>query len=223
MRVIVYTAILGTCDSLKPAPAFADRSVCFVDNPADYPDPKGWELIAHAYTGDPRREAWRLRCVPHELFPEYGRVIWIDASFTLTDLQSLLLDAGHAPIAALRHHARHSCFTEGDTIIKVKQARSEDVWPQMQQYARDGFKPKHLSISCIIVRDDSDTARQFNETWASEIRRHLGDNTQLSLDYSAWLNGTEIKSLVGTRHKNPYSTHDHLDHKKRRKPYQVPA
>lgn len=221
---IVFTAILGGSDRLKPAPAGADRCVCFVDDVRSYPDVRGWELLEQRLDGrDPRRLAWWLRCVPHLLFHDYDRVIWIDASFTLTDLPRLLGDTGDAPIAALRHHTRSSCYEEGQAVVRSAQARAHDVLPQLDTYRKAGYHPRWLSISCILVRDRSQTVQRFNETWASQIERHLGDNTQLSLDYSAWKNGTEIRALKGTRHDNPYSVHDHADHKRRRRPYWVPA
>lgn len=236
--IIVYTAILGTCDSLKPAPAGADRCVCFVDNPADYPDAKGWELVKHVYTGDPRREAWRLRCVPHELFrmdtthyrssgPEsvtmYDRVIWIDASFTLTNLPLLLRDAGTAKVAAIRHHRRSDIYAEAAELVKVGSARQVDVDAQVAAYTKAGYRSTVLSISCIVVRDNSEQARRFSETWDDQIRNFLGDNTQLSIDFAAWANAFAIHPLRGTRLDNPYAVHDGADHKKRRRPYQVPA
>lgn len=222
---IVFTAILGGSDRLKPAPRGADRCVCFVTDRADYPEPHGWELIEVVLKDgeDPRRAAWYLRAVPHEWFQGYSRVVWIDASFTLTDLQRLLADAGAAPIAALRHHTRRSCYAEGQTLVHVKQARPQDIVRQLGVYRKAGFVSRHLSISCMIVRDASDTARLFNDTWRREIDLHPGDNTQVSLDYAAWMHGTEITALTGTRHENPYSVHDHLDHKRRRRPYVVPA
>lgn len=221
---IVFTTILGGSDSLKPAPVGADWCVCFVDDVSGYPDAKGWDLREVAIDGDPRRQAWLMRCRPHALFEEsYDRVVWIDASFSLTHLSPLLRDAGAAPIAALRHHARTSVYVEAETLVKIGQARREDVGTQMDAYRREGFTSRHLSISCILVRDQSEVARQFNETWANEIDTYLGDNTQLSLDYSAWKHGTEIRALKGIRHDNPYSVHDHSDHKRRRKPYWVPA
>ena len=221
---LVYTAILGGCDSLKPAPEGADRAVCFVDDAAAYHDALGWTLVPYhvSATADPRREAWHLRAVPHRLFFDYTRVVWIDASFTLTDMPKLMRDTGKAPVAALRHHARSSCYTEANEIVRVGQARAEDIEPQMAAYRRAGFIPKHLSISCIVVRDRSEQAVAFSETWDEQTAKHVGDNTQLSLDYSAWAHNLEIAPLRGTRHENPYSVHDHRDHKKRRKPYRIP-
>jgi hypothetical protein len=217
VRVIVYTTILGQSDSLKPSPTGADRCVCITDQP--YQDANGWELHVQPASGDPRRTAWHLRCVPHKLFPDYDRVVWIDASFTLTNLPKLLKDAGTSEIAALRHHARFSCYQEAFEIAKIGQATKDDVTRQMTAYRKAGFVPNHLSISCIIVRSHSAKVQAFNETWAYEIAQHPGDNTQLSLDYSAWINGLEIAALKGVRKDNPYAVHDHADHKKRRKPY----
>lgn len=218
MSVIVYTTILGASDSLKPAPIGADQCVCFVDNPADYPDPKGWEL-RRAITDSPRRTAWHLRCVPHMLFAQYERVIWIDASFTLIDLPRLLKDAGTASIAAIRHHRRNTYVQELDALVKVKQATHAQAEQQINDYQATGFTPTHLSISCLIVRSGSETVQRFNETWDREIQAHPGDNTQVSLDYAAWKHGMTIKALQGTRHVNPYATHDARDHRRRRQPY----
>lgn len=220
---VVFTTIFGGSDSLKPAPTGADHCVCFTDAIGEHDTTQqGWTLFGQA-VGEPRRDAWRMRCKSIELFPQADRTVWIDASFTLTDLPRLLRDAGTAPIAALRHHRRASITQEAKELVAVGQARQRDIDRQLDDYAEVGFAASHLSISCVIVRDRSEPVRRFNETWAAQIETHLGDNTQLSLDYSAWANGLTIAPLRGTRHQNPYSTHDHADHKKRRKPYQLPG
>jgi hypothetical protein len=215
--VIVFTAILGGSDSLKPAPADADRCVCFTDG--KHRDAKGWELVQTTAAGDPRRTAWHLRCVPHDLFKGYSRVVWIDASFTLTNLPRLLHDTGKESISALRHHERNSCYREGRRLVRNRQATGEEIEAQLAAYEAEKFQPEHLSISCVIVRDRSEAVHRFNETWDQQIQTWPGDNTQVSLDYSAWKSGLTIHCLKGTRHQNPYARHDHLDHLKRRRPY----
>lgn len=222
MNVIVYTAILGDSDSLKPAPKGV-RAICYVDAAHRYNDPQGWEFAPVHYQGDPRREAWRLRCVPHELFPAYDRVVWIDASYALHDVPRLIRDAGTAPIAALRHHKRASVYAEGAEIVKVGQAPRADVDRQLATYRSEGFHPNHLSVSCILVRTGASLVREFNDTWDEQIQRHRGDNTQLSLDYAAWKHGLTIHALKGSRLDNPYATHDAKDHKRRRRPYDTEA
>ncbi len=219
--VIVYTAILGGSDSLKPAPVGADRCVCFVDDAQEYTDTLGWILLSwrwHAVLSS-RREAWRLRCLPHSVFDDYDTVVWVDASFTVTDLPRLLRDSAGHDLSGLRHHKRNSCYEEGEEVVKNGQSALMDVWAQMSGYEHAGFKPSALTISCILVRQNNPRVTAFNELWDREIRTHPGDNTQLSLDYCAWKTGIGVHHLQGVRKDNPYAVHDHADHKRRRKPY----
>lgn len=219
MSVVVYTTIFGGSDSLKRAPSGASRCVCFVDDPSIYSgDTRGWELVKHA-ASDPRREAWHLRCVAHNLFRDARKTVWVDASFTITDLNRLLLDSSGHALSALRHHARHSCYDEGREVVRVGQSDQTSVSMQLNGYRREGFQPDELSISCIIVRENTSDVMAFNEAWDAEIKQHSGDNTQLSLDYCAWKTGVGVHHLHGVRKSNPYAIHDHTDHKKRRKAY----
>lgn len=220
MKTIVYTTIFGESDSLKPAPVGADLCVCFVDSLSYDHDPKGWELKLWSPDRGPRREAWYLRCVPHLLFEGYDRVVWIDASFTLTDLPLLLDHCGSMPICALKHDLRRDCYQEGQRLVDIGQSRIDDIVPQLEGYRRAGFAmTSRLSIACVLVRDHSPAVQKFNETWDREIKAHPGDNTQVSLDYSAWKHGLTIYALQGTRKANPYASHDHLDHRRRRRAY----
>ncbi len=217
--VIVYTAILGGSDSLKPAPTGADRCVCYVDEPWDYDDSKGWELRRWLIESNSRREAWHVRCLPPFTFTPYDTVVWVDASFTVTDLPRLLRDSAGHDLSGLRHHKRHSCYDEGKELVKIGQASPNEYRAQMTQYADEGFQPQELTISCVLVRQNNPRVTAFNELWDSEIRKHPGDNTQLSLDYCAWKTGVGVHHLQGVRKDNPYAVHDHADHKRRRKPY----
>lgn len=223
-RVIVYTAIMGDCDSLKPAPVGADKCYLYTDSPYNQWVGSGWTVIPNMVLGgDNRLEAWRLRCVSHELFPDVETSVWIDASFTLHDLPKLLADSGKAPISALRHHERRSCYSEAKRLVKIGQSSKADIDRQIRRYQREGFSLPYLSISCVLVRQRTKAVQQFNETWLDQIQQYPGDNTQVSLDYSAWKHGLEIRALQGNRHENPYAIHDHADHRSRRRPYRQEA
>lgn len=227
MKVIVFTAIVGRCDSLKPAPSGADRAVLFTDRlemvHQNDDESLGWQ-IAYVSAANPRRHAWELRCRPHNYLAAFNldegdRSIWIDASYTLTDLPKLIKDASGSDIAALPHQKRKNCYEEGAEIIRIGQAGAADVQRQLDGYRREGFAPESLSVSCIIVRTNAPRVIDFNERWSAEIQKHPGDNTQISLEYCAWKAGLSIKRLTGTRHTNPYAQHDHADHKRQRQPY----
>lgn len=238
--VIVYTAILGGCDSLKPAPKGADRCVCISNDTSHLKATNGWSIawledVSTYQVGvdptekpwlhnDPRRLAWWMRCIPNQVLPglihvQYDTVVWVDASFTVTDLPKLLRDSAGHELSALRHHKRHSCYDEGVEVVKNGQSDAADVSEQLSGYRREGFNPYELSISCILVRQNTQKVTAFNELWDAEIQKHPGDNTQLSIDYCAWKTGVGVHHLQGVRKDNPYAVHDHADHKRRRKPY----
>lgn len=218
---VVFTTIFGASDSLKKAPSGASRCVCFVDDPGIYAgETRGWELVQHP-AANPRREAWHLRCIPHVLFPEARKSVWIDASFTLTDLDKLLLDSAGHPLSGLKHQARKNCYEEGREIIRIGQWDAVPVEKQLDQYRREGYHEDRLTIACILVREHTPSVARFNDLWDAEIQAHPGDNTQLSLDYCAWKTGIGVHHLTGVRKDNPYATHDHRDHKNRRVPYLV--
>jgi len=219
VSLIVYTTIFGQSDHLKKAPSGASRCVCFVDDPSVYVGrTRGWELIQHL-APNPRRTAWYLRCIPHLLFPQADKTIWIDASFTLWDLPQLLLDASGHDLAVFQHNSRTSPYTEGQHIVHIRQAGALDVQRQLQQYAAEGFPGDRLSTAGLMVRTTSPRVQAFNERWAAEIAEHPGDNTQLSLDYAAWKVGLHIHHIKGTYKNNPYAHHNYKDHLDGRKPY----
>lgn len=219
--VIVYTAILGGSDSLKPAPAGADRCVCFSDG-GHISDSKGWEIEPQFYRDDhvdSRRAAWHLRCVPNRLFGVYDTVVWVDASFTMTDLPRLLKDAEGHELAGLKHHKRADCYQEGAEIIRIGQADAGDVTAQLSAYRKEGFRPSGLTIGCILVRQNTPQVNAFNERWDAEIKCHPGDNCQLSIDYAAWKHGLSWHHLGSEYKDNPYAKYNQKDHKLRRNPY----
>jgi hypothetical protein len=215
---VVYTALLGGSDTLKPAPiGLADRCVCFTDAPAQ--DPKNWMLVPWSVIEDPRRDAWRLRCRPDLLFPTADRVLWLDASFEMLDVAALFRDAGDAELAGLHHHERSSCYAEGEELIAIGQS---DEWPvrnQLTIYDELGFVPSGLTTAGILLRRRTPRVLAFNRLWEAEIARHPGDNTQLSLDYAAWIVGLPIVHLQGTYPDNPYVFYNGEDHHAHRRPY----
>ena len=79
-RVVIYTAVSGNYDELKP-PAFRPPNcdfVVFTDQPLHA---EGWEVRPFNYRSpDPVRAARFVKLHPHIYFPEYEHSIWIDAN-----------------------------------------------------------------------------------------------------------------------------------------------
>lgn len=218
MKTILYTAILRGSDALKPAPPGVE-AICFVDYPNAVRDARGWTIVPHVYDGDPRREAWRLRCKADLLFGEYDRAVWIDASFRYVDFARLLDDAGDGELVGMRHPHRSSAYDEGPVLVEEGRGCAAGVQAQLAAYRAEGFEPSNLTTAGILVRRPTPKIVRFNRLWQWEIERWRDDNTQLSLDYCAWKVGLEIEYLEGSYIDNPYITYDHEDHKLRWRPY----
>lgn len=215
--IVVYTTIFAESDLLKPAPAGADRAVCFVDRPVAAA--LGWEIRELPPPRDPRRTAWRMRALAHESFPDATVAVWADASFAICNLPRLLQDAGETPIAGLRHPERSSCYEEGAEVVALGQSDAVAVEAQLARYRRAGFAPTALTAANILVRRHAPAVIAFNEHWAAELQRWPDDNAQLSLDYCAWRAGLAVHYLEGTYTANPYMHFDAGDHHVRRRPY----
>jgi hypothetical protein len=233
--IVLYTAILGDSDSLKPAPREPDRCVCFTDDvagtqasgmirlePGKLIDPScGWDVRPWTITeAGARRDAWRLRCGSTTLFPKAGITVWLDASFDVKDFGRLIADfrALNVDAASMRHPERTTCYDEGREIIRLGQSEDAIVRAQLLEYERDGFMPKSLSSAGVLIRRRTPRVEAFNRLWHEHIQR-FGDNTQVSLDYCAWKVGLTIGYLKGTYPDNPYMAFDGEDHHARRRPY----
>lgn len=232
--IVLYTAILGESDSLKKAPRHPDRCICFSDDPVGteqaYIDDPGfivkrnrpdWDIRLWNITEDgARRDAWRLRCESTTLFPKADITVWVDASFVVRDFPRLIEDfrALNVDAAAFPHHERTTCYDEGREIVRLGQSRDAIVRAQLLEYERDGFMPKSLSTTGVLIRRRTPLVNAFNRLWLQHIQR-FGDNTLVSIDYCAWKVGLTIGRLQGTYPNNPYAAFDGEDHHARRRPY----
>lgn len=216
--IVLYTALFGGSDRLKPAPAgVVDRCVCFTDDPTL--KPQGWELVPYTVVSDPRREAWILRCQADRLFPDADVVIWLDASLEILDLPRLIHDAAPFDLAGLAHPERSSSYDEAAELIAIGQGDPESLRAQVAAYRAEGFPGAGLTTSGILVRRNTQAVVALNTIWAEELVKYAGDNTQVSLDYAAWRVGLPVAHLAGTYIDTPYVVYDHEEHHRRRRPY----
>lgn len=220
--IVLYTAILGGSDRLKPAPSVgADRCICFTDDTRLVQNAQGWEIrLQPVGEGDnPRRLAWQLRCRSHVWFPGADLVVWLDASMFIRDFPRLVGDAGDADLVGMRHPERTSCVDEAEVLVADEKATLEGVTRQVDAYLADGYVPLSLTTAGILLRRHTPRVCAFNRRWASELARYPDDNTQLSLDYCAWKEGVPMTYVAGTYIDNPYLLYDHEEHARRRRPY----
>lgn len=228
MNVVVYTASIGTAE-LPPAPHVRDphvKYVCVSDQLMPIP---GWERMEVSRSANPRRAARRAKALSHRLFPTADFAIWIDASFELQVLPTVLINdmmTTGCVVAGFRHPDRRRIRDEASVIIENKMARPQDVERQLAAYQSDGFDTEEsrqafLTTTGLMVRAHTPLVREFNERWWHEMKAHtLRD--QLSIDYCAWKMGLSIGYLFGHYRANPYARYDRRKHRRDRAPEGAP-
>jgi hypothetical protein len=214
MRTVLYTALFGGSDTLKPAPPGPDRCLCFTDDRAL--SGHGWEM-AYSTVAHPRRAARALKTGAHLLFPEADRIVWVDGSMTITDWPHLVRDVGEAELACLPHPDRATCYEEGDTVIRLRIADPTLIRHALATYRAEGFAPTRLSTTGVLVRRQTTRTAAFNQLWRAQLDRY-GTNDQVHVDYCAWRVGLPMTDLQGHYRDNPYMRYDQADHHRRRTP-----
>lgn len=137
MSVVVYTAIYGEFDTLKPHPAHPRVAAwrCYTDDPELACD--GWETIVEPPRyPTPRLAAKWWKCHPPA---DADWSVWMDGSLRLihaeyVDVLAGLLD--QADIALFRHHRRSTIRDEAQACLDLqpRKVAGVDVHGQVDRY-----------------------------------------------------------------------------------------
>jgi hypothetical protein len=205
-NIVVYTAIAGGYDTVKPQPrrfAAEGRFVAFVDDPAAVSRCPPWSVYPFTETHpDPCRTAKRYKVLPHQLFPDADYSLWIDGNVTLRLSGSLcalieeFLD--DVDLCVFRHPQRSCLFAEAEVC---KQQRLDDpslIDAQVTRYRSEGV-PENLGLveASVLLRRHSSAIATFNEAWWNEIKNG-SRRDQISFNYVAYRQGLRYGEFPGT-------------------------
>jgi len=216
-KIVVYTAIFGTCDGLLPQkPQKGIDYVCFSDR---IRKASPWKVrVVDAYSEDPVRSAKIFKILPHRYFPDHEWSIWIDGNYLINgEVAKLISTLPTSPAMACFDHrntaedARGCIYKEYEAILELGQStgRFKDdpalMKQQTERYEREGFPHNQGLISggvlCRRHHDPKNIACM--EMWWKEIcggsRRD-----QLSFNYVAWKLGFSPYYLPGNIRNNAW-------------------
>lgn len=218
MRVVVYTAIVGDGDTLRPplCEQPADISfVCFTDR--KFPDPGPWDVrpVSH-FVRDPRRTARWHKINSHLLFPQYDVSVWVDGSLQLrvaADKLAAQALAGHNVLAAFKHPERDCTYAEHLACRRLRKDDPLVMQRQMDHYKFLGYPPHNgLAETGCVVRTPA--AADFEREWWATLDR-FSHRDQLSFDFAAWRLKLGYGHLPGSARKSPaFVYHPHRRAKK---------
>jgi len=158
-RVVIYTAVSGSYDDLKP-PAFRPPHcdfVVFSDQPLDV---EGWQVRPLNYLHpDPTRAARFVKLHPHLYFPDYEHSIWLDGNIGVHgDIREFFRRLKDDMFLGIFVHPLRDCiYVEGDECIKRKKDDPEIINRHVARYREAGFPEKSgLWETNVVIRRHND-------------------------------------------------------------------
>lgn len=190
MKYVVYTAILGGKDDLKP-PREVDAGItylCFTDTPQRFQGRSAWRLVPVEGSNDPVRQARRIKIMAQEHVQEYDFSLWIDGKVRIwRRVRPLLEKYRKEKLMAWQHWQRNCVYTESRACIRMKKDSFKLIQRQMNAYRKEGYPANNgLIRSEVLLRSHNDpwVAKVMQAWWEQVYTRSRRD--QLSFPYVAW-------------------------------------
>jgi hypothetical protein len=240
-RSIIYTAIAGGYDNLKPprddvSPGRPEDDlpgqdvplrIAFMDNPDLYAGTgcPGWQIEPMASSCmDPLMQAKRYKVLAHEVLPpgtEFS--LWVDGSMEFSSRlrpdEMARLYLVDADLALFKHPIRNCLYDEAHRCDVVKLDDSAVMAKQMNRYRAQGYPRNNGLAECaVILRRHTPAVARLNEMWWKEIVEG-SRRDQLSFDYVCWKLGMKYALFPGTRHTcMEFKSYSHTKPRNFRKP-----
>ena len=231
-RTIIYTAIAGGYDNLKPpwddtlpGRPEADPSeqdgllrIAFMDEPdlCASTGCSGWRIERMSSVNmDPLMRAKRYKVLAHEALPSGTAFsLWVDGSMEFSsrlhpgELARQYL--GDADLALFRHPSR-VCLYDEAYVCSLKGLDDPGVMAaQMGRYRAEGYPRNNgLAECCVILRRHTPAVARLNEMWWGEITNG-SRRDQLSFGYACWKLGIKYALLPGSHTSMEFKIHPHL-------------
>lgn len=212
MKIAIISANMGNFDPIVP----------YVKQSVDYD--------FHLFTDEnfpprhcamtPRLQARIPKCFGWQMAPDYDIYIWVDASFSLQNPDSviwLIEQVEYDEVAVLKHPMRNSIREEADYLKKrLEQEKLGEKEPYVIKRYDNELVDEQLAevfadkryIDCIlfastvfVYRNSKHTQDMLKEWWYHISRYHCVD--QLSFPYVLWKFGCSVH-VIPTQHHNDF-------------------
>lgn len=170
-NTVIYTAITGAYDELKPVPT---KAPCYALCDEESGQGSWWNwrrLNLPPGLGTPERASRFPKCCPHLFLPEAEFTVWTDASIRWnSDPADLVRVLGaDDDIATFRHPWRDCAYAEGKEVAGLGRADAHVMAAQLSAYLARGLKP-HAGMYelSVIVRRNTEWAYELGDAWWAE-------------------------------------------------------
>lgn len=194
--MLLYTAIFGGYDTLKPTPYPA---VCLTDGSAT--STKGWTVrtVLVPKGLSPQAASRYCKLFPWIYFPKARYSVYFDGNIQLKADPSkiVLVWLKKHDIAVFKHPERMDLYDEALACVAYRKGDPEVIAAQMKRYREEGFPTKYGLAACwVLVRRHTDAVKRFSDLWWEQLCKH-SKRDQLSFDYVRWRTGLQYGIIQG--------------------------
>ena len=204
-RAVIYTAICGGYDELKPARPHADVTcdwVAFTDG--DLPHDRGWEVRRLiGFRQGPRALSRIPKAAPQRVFDyrQHRWAIWIDGGVELLSegfAAAMIAAMDGRPLGVFAHPQRESVYDEAAVCARLKKYEDALLEQQVVDYRAAGFLDANGLWGCTVLVWDLTHPQQakLSELWWAQQERY-GTMDQVSLPFVLWRLGIRTAQLPG--------------------------
>ena len=190
-KILIYTCITGGYDT--PTDNFPKKpGYDYILISDQYIKTHSWKCLIPKFENmdhlDNTKKQRYIKTHPHELFPEYNVVIWIDAN---TSINNILYDyiennLGFS-ITFKNHQFRHCIYDEIHEVKTLGKDKPELCDKLHDRYKSEGVPENNglYETNIIISHPNNPTVQIIFNEWWKEIE-HNSKRDQLSLNYILW-------------------------------------
>lgn len=207
-KVVVYTALAGAYDYLRPVPKGLDviDFICFTnDSSKTSQHLKGWKLYSLPDTSSDARMSCRIiKANPALFFPDYDVSVWLDANISFTSELMISIESFIASgnlIQAPKHPFRNCAYDEANQCLLSGKDERQNIERTIQYLADNAYPKKHgLTETNVLFRKHNDPRiREAMRHW-SELLKNYSKRDQLSFDFACWQHNIKVSQLESTVH-----------------------
>jgi len=201
MKVVLYSAMTGGYDTIKPLP---DNLGCdtflFVEQPVEA---KNWGVrVVVKRNMHPRMRAKWYKLHPHLCFRSYDASVWIDSSVLVTNpdfVREAVAYLEKEPMVFFPHRWRTRIDEEAEESLKIPKYWGLPLREQVASYYADGYQDqvRLVECTCLIRLHNDERVVAFNEAWWKE-NETWSYADQLSAPYLLWKMKTPFAYLPFT-------------------------
>ena len=191
---------------LPQQPQFDNVEYKFFTNKPDMVEGDGWEIVHIEQSLDLRKKAREIKTNIHEFIPDTDYWLWIDNNCVLqVDPHSFLYYLDGCDIVVMPHPERGDILEEAKILLKWKPEQSHGIQEGISKYYAEGYVPKDLYETKVLMRRNTEKVKEFNSLWWNEIQKH-SIRDQISFPYVSWKAKMFINTFPGNNSRSEART-----------------